>query len=157
MDASTVVVLTVAVKSTGATSVQPFSHIIRRDSRDAMLAACIGKQPTDIVAMSGPATFVHIDQSYAGAEEVFHQNVSATEAERLSKSRWAIINVWRPISTVERSPLALCDARSVRDEDLRDIMAYFPKEKAGGLEDVSRGDGFRLWNVAFKPEHTWYW
>jgi len=75
----------------------------------------------------------------------------------LSRYRWGIINVWRPIRTVERSPLAICDARSVREEELREVMAMIPKGKAGGLENVSTGNGFPIWNVAFGPGHAWYW
>lgn len=143
--------------STGATSVLPFTHIIHRDSRDVVLAAWVDKGPNDLVPMSRPVTYIHIDQSYAGAEQVLRQNVEPAEAHRLGKSRWGIINVWRPICLVQRSPLALCDARSVREEDLREMVVSLPKGKAGGLESLSRGDGFRTWNGAFDRSHAWYW
>src|SRR5262249_44441874 len=43
----------------------------------------------------------------------------ADEAEELLKHRFAIINLWRPISgPVLESPLTLCDARSLAEEDL---------------------------------------
>jgi hypothetical protein len=41
------------------------------------------------------------------------------EAEELLKGRVAIVNLWRPIGwTVESSPLALCDARSIALNDV---------------------------------------
>lgn len=143
--------------STGATSVLPFSHIIRRDSRDAVLPACIDKSPDDLVSLSGPVTHIHVDQSYAGAEQVLRQNVNHAEADRLGESRWGIINVWQLIRPVERSPLAVCDARSVKEQELREIVVPLPKDKSGGLESLSRGDGFRMCNVAFDRSHAWHW
>ena len=40
-------------------------------------------------------------------------------AEELPKHRFGVVNVWRPIrGPVQDSPLALCDARSLTDDDL---------------------------------------
>jgi len=40
------------------------------------------------------------------------------EAEALLARPFAIVNVWRPLRPVRTYPLALCDARTVADEDL---------------------------------------
>lgn len=50
-----------------------------------------------------PARFIHIDQSEYGAHEVLRDNIHPPElAEKLGKTRWSIINVWRPIKPVHR-------------------------------------------------------
>lgn len=48
-----------------------------------------------------PARFIHIDQSEYGAVEVLNDNIHPPElAAKLKKTRWGIINVWRPIRPV---------------------------------------------------------
>jgi hypothetical protein len=61
-----------------------------------------------------------------------------------------LINVWRPIIPVESAPFALCDASTVKREDM------FDSEVVGGLGDFNRRS---LWgfNLAYRPEHKWYW
>jgi hypothetical protein len=51
---------------------------------------------------------------------------------------------------VESAPLAVCDASTVRREDL------FDSEVVGGLGDFKRRS---LWgfNLAYDPGHRWYW
>ena len=82
------------------------------------------------------------------------------DAERLAKSRWGIINVWRPIlQPVAREPLAVCDDRSVPDTDLREVTAILPSkgEGTGIYDSVTSGKGFGTWNLAYNPEHKWYY
>ncbi len=59
------------------------------------------------------------------------------------------MNFWRPITTVYRTPLALCDASTVSADDLH------PSEVRGGLDDSSRPPlhGF---NLSYNPAHRWY-
>ena len=75
---------------------------------------------------------------------------SGDEAERRLAGRHMLINVWRPIAMVESAPLAVCDASTVRREDL------FDSEVVGGLGDFNRRS---LWgfNLAYDPAHRWYW
>ncbi len=60
------------------------------------------------------------------------------------------MNLWRPITTVEKSPLALCDASTVEKGDLN------RSEVRGGLDDPGRETmcGF---NLAHSPGHRWYY
>ena len=52
------------------------------------------------------------------------------EAEELLKHRFAIINLWRPISgPILESPLTLCDAQSLADEDL--VIRCFDSTQTG--------------------------
>ena len=92
-------------RRTGATRAIVFSHILRNDSREKAENA-VETDPAlkddnapieDVV----PARFVHIDQSEKGALEVLNDNVHPPElAQKLAKTRWSIINVWRPIVPV---------------------------------------------------------
>lgn len=94
------------------------------------------------------------DQSYNGARKVLDQNLG-DEAEKFSKTRWGIINVWRPIAPVHRDPLGVCDARSCSEDDLRTVFVQLPSQGDGSK--VSRGDGFEVFNVAHNPAHKWYY
>ncbi|KAK4962444.1 hypothetical protein LTR10_000070 [Elasticomyces elasticus] len=145
---------------TGATKVLPFSHIIRRQAYSEALKEAKSKQSLDdIVRSISVAMFAHVDQSYDGAYQVLRDNVSpASDAERLSECRFGIINVWRPIRIpVPREPLGVCDARSVPDEDLVEVFAKLPEKGTGTFENVSKGNGFGLWNVKYNPSHKWYY
>lgn len=106
-----------------------------------------------------PARFVHIDQSRPGAHEVLYDNMPAPFAEEIvaSKKRWSIINVWRPITPVRRDPLAICDTRSVKDEDLVPITANLPPNGSGTYENVSAGKRFEILYAKANPEHRWYY
>jgi hypothetical protein len=67
------------------------------------------------------------------------------EADRRTKKRWAIINIWAPIlSPVKRDPLAFCDYRSLDENDLRTVVANLPPPEAGEYGKVSK-------NMSHKP------
>jgi hypothetical protein len=71
---------------------------------------------------------VHIDQSYAASlSRVTHH--LPDEAEKLLQGRVQIINVWRPIKTVQRDPLAVAEANSVNDKDLVVIELIYPNRR----------------------------
>lgn len=58
---------------------------------------------------------------------------------------------------MDRDPLAVCDARCVSDDDLREVKVVLPGQGASKLASVSKGSGFDIWNVAYNPEHRWYY
>lgn len=86
--------------------------------------------------------------------------VEPEEAERFSKTRWGIMNAWRPLSPVLREPLGVCDSRSVRDEDLR-----VTKIEQGLLKDhkaldpgvAGVGDKREIFQVAYRNTHEWWY
>jgi hypothetical protein len=162
---------------TGATRVHIFSHVVRRVSTDEMLRAVAGKPETEMMTQVNPARYVHIDQSYDGALQILRRS-QAAEADTLAKTRWGIVNVWRPIGRrVTREPLAVCDVRSVAEADLRRVVSKLrsPKEpnpyNRGKVEDHTNGvdgagtvfepqvtqPGFEIWNIAANPEHRWWY
>ncbi|KIW94547.1 uncharacterized protein Z519_04523 [Cladophialophora bantiana CBS 173.52] len=143
---------------TGATQVRPFSHLVRRDRWEDAQRAWEGKEDHEVIRKKVPARFAHVDHSYVGAEQILRDNLpDEEERERLTKTRWAIINAWRPIREVTRDPLAVCDARTVEDSDLVGVTAHTPPPESGSVEGVSKGNNFETWLVKANPAHRWYY
>lgn len=127
--------------STGASRVFIFDHTIRRPATDA-------GEPTDKADQSQslrePVRQVHIDQSYkAGRMRV--ETHFPSEAPRLLKGRYQIINVWRPIKTILKDPLGVADATSVPDSDLLPVQLIYP-DRVGETFTVKAND-----------QHRWYY
>lgn len=147
--------------STGATKVHVFSHIIRKESREAAEKAV----ETDPTLKDGnapyqkvvPARYIHIDFTEDGSVQIFRDNFDHELGEKLSKTRWSIINVWRAIKPITRDPLALCDARSARDEDLMPVLAKLPPKGSGQYATVSAGDAFELSYKRYREGEKWYY
>ena len=79
------------------------------------------------------------------------------EVDKLTRTRWAIINVWRPINPIRKDPLAVCDARSARDEDLMPVTSRLPPKGSGAYAQVSQGDGFELYYKRYAEGERWYY
>jgi hypothetical protein len=66
-----------------------------------------------------PVAAVHNDYTPVSAPQMVRESVPAAEAERLLEKRFAEFNIWRPIrGPVRKTPLAVCDARSIAPSDL---------------------------------------
>jgi len=96
-----------------------------------------------------PSFGAHVDY---GRRTVAEQArlILGDEADKWLSKRVVLMNFWRPIKTVYRSPLALCDASTVRQSDLNH------SEIRGGLEDPNRPPLFG-YNLSYNPEHKWYY
>jgi hypothetical protein len=92
----------------------------------------------------GPVTKTHVDQSYDGAELRLRWEFP-DEADELVKRRYQIINIWRPIATILKDPIAVADARTVPDGDL---------VEADMMENDFPG---KQWVVRHNPQHQWYY
>lgn len=123
---------------TGARRVHVFNHKVRRGPTHWHH---LGLQN---LANRGPVTKTHVDQSYHGAELRLRWELPG-EADELVRKRYQIINVWRPIQTILKDPVAVADARSVPDADL---------VAADMTEDDYRGES---WVVRPNPAHRWYY
>ncbi|OJU59390.1 MAG: hypothetical protein BGO08_03410 [Altererythrobacter sp. 66-12] len=97
-----------------------------------------------------PAHGAHVDYGARTVADFTRDLLPPDEAERRLQRRHMLINVWRPIVRVESAPLAVCDASTVKREDL------FDSEVVGGLGDFNRRS---LWgfNLAHHAGHRWYW
>ena len=124
---------------TGAETVLMFGPALRTDSPDR---ASDARQP---------ATAPHVDYSEKMVRHFIRDLAGEAEAQRLGKRRFMLINVWRPLRTVERAPLALCDAATVKRDDL--VLAYVKgsvASKPGEEPLVSEG-----YNVFYNPAQRW--
>jgi hypothetical protein len=91
---------------------------------------------------------MHVDYTAKSGPQRVKDLLGEEEAERLAASGARIIqlNVWRPIrGPVERSPLALADASSVRAEDLIATDQVFP-DRVG-----------EIYHLAHNPAQRWYY
>lgn len=122
---------------TGASRIHVFNHKVRRGPTQWHHLGLKN------LANRGPVTKTHVDQSYAGAEMRLRWELPE-EADELVQKRYQIINVWRPIRTIQKDPVAVADASSVPDADL--VAAEM-------TEDGYRGE---QWVVRPNPKHRWY-
>lgn len=106
-----------------------------------------------------PARFAHVDQSPDGARMLLEDNLGTEAANKLSKTRWGIVNIWRPINTILRDPLALCDSRTIQDEELAIVQSTLPKKGEGNgyYDSVSKGDRFETLELRHGPDHKWWY
>ncbi|RAK80176.1 putative methionine permease [Aspergillus fijiensis CBS 313.89] len=117
---------------TGATRTYIFDHTIRRPAANAQ------------AQLRTPVHRVHIDQSFpAAVSRVSHH--LPDDAEELLKGRHQIINVWRPLKTVRRDPLAVAEAHTVDDADLVPIKLIYPDREG------------ETYAVRANPATKWYY
>ena len=124
---------------TGASRVVVFDATRRSD-------AGAGARNRD--GLRGPASRVHVDYTEKSGPQRVKDLLGEDGAERLAKTGARIIqiNVWRPIrGPVERSPLALADASSIRPEDLIATDQVFP-DRIG-----------EIYLLAHDPQQRWYY
>ncbi|GHD53844.1 methyltransferase [Thalassobaculum fulvum] len=96
----------------------------------------------------GPASRVHVDYTAKSGPQRLRDVVGNDEADRLlaGGARVVQVNVWRPIrGPVERAPLALADASSVRPEDLIATDQVFPNRVG------------EIYHLAHEPGQRWYY
>jgi hypothetical protein len=123
-------------EATGADRVFIFDHTIRRRGVGA---------PDRRDGLRQPVARVHVDHTAkSGPQRV--RDLLPEEAEDLLKGRVQIINLWRPIrNPVRDAPLAVCDARTVKSEDL------VPSDL------VYRHRTGETYSVTYRPEHAWFY
>jgi hypothetical protein len=97
-----------------------------------------------------PAYGAHVDYGDRTVRQFAKDILGAEEAERWLGRRYLLVNLWRPIRTIYRAPLAVCDASLVEEGDLNE------SEVRGGLGDPSRPSLFGF-NLAYSPRHRWYY
>jgi len=97
-----------------------------------------------------PAYGAHVDYDDGTVRRFAEDILGREEAARWLTMRYVLMNLWRPITPVYRTPLALCDASSVERADLND------SEIRGGLNDPNRPS---MWgfNLSYSPRHRWYY
>ncbi|CAN7715756.1 CmcJ/NvfI family oxidoreductase [Variovorax sp. LjRoot290] len=121
--------------ATGAEKVVVFDHTLRDSARGSRGTASLRE----------PVRRVHNDQTFLSGPRRVRDHLPPEEAAERLKHRFAIVNLWRPLATVERLPLALCDARSIVPEDLVPSDLVY-RDKVG-----------ETYSFTYNPAHRWYW
>lgn len=139
-------------EASGANRVLIFDHTVRNTQNTNLNAEAGGS--------AAPVPRVHCDYTAEGAPRrlmqfgsqgmwSYRRNRKLTEEDfaELAKGRFAFINVWRSIADapVERSPLAVCDTRSVPKSDHFLYELIFPDRV---------GENYSL---RFSEQHKWFY
>ena len=122
-------------KVTGAVKVVIFDHVVRNAAQS---------RPGENNVRE-PAKLVHNDYSFKSAPRRVQDHLPE-EADELLRHRFAEINVWRPIrGPVQKSPLALCDARSLTTEDTVPTDLVYPNRVG------------ETYSFTYNPNHQWFY
>ncbi len=117
---------------TGAAKVVAFEHDVR----------CAPKAQLGMNAVRAPVKVVHDDYTEKSAPGRVRLYLPK-EADVLLQARYEVINVWRAIGgPVAESPLAVCDARSIKEEEI------VPTEE---------GVKHEVYLFKFSPGHQWFY
>ena len=122
-------------KATGAMRVVAFDHNVR----------CLPMAQRKENGAREPVKFAHNDYTLkSGPQRV--RDLLPDEADELLKHRFAVINVWRPISEpVQESPIAVCDARTIDQKDwVTSDLRY--RDRTG-----------EVYSITFNPNHRWFY
>ena len=93
-----------------------------------------------------PVRFVHNDYTVASGPQRVRDLLGDDEAEPLLENRFAVINVWKPISgPVLEAPLGFCDAQSIAPQDLVPTDLRY-QDRTG-----------EVYSLTFNPEHRWFY
>jgi hypothetical protein len=122
--------------ATGADRVFVFDHTVRKRVQ--------GASDRD-GGLRQPVARVHVDHTErSGPQRV--RDLIPDEAEELLKGRVQIINLWRPIrGPLLDSPLAVCDARTVRPNELVAADLVYPNRVG------------ETYAVKYNPDHQWFY
>jgi hypothetical protein len=120
---------------TGANKVQVFDHNVR----------CRPMAKAGLNGAREPVKFAHNDYTLkSGPQRV--RDLMGAEADELLKHRFIEINVWRPIrGPVEETPLAVCDAQSMKLEDFVAMDLKY-RDRTG-----------EVYSIAYRATHRWYY
>lgn len=118
----------------GARRVHAFDHNFRSTRVDDELNSHTVRQA---------AARAHVDYTEVSGPQRVRELMPADEVDGLLSRRFAFINLWRPVThVVEESPLALCDARSVKPEDyIRNYNRY--ADRTGEIYMLRHNPGHR--------------
>ncbi|PPJ53265.1 hypothetical protein CBER1_11810 [Cercospora berteroae] len=140
---------------TDASFVFPIGHVLRRATNEIFLE----RKDSERYNRFG-ASFPHCDCPVAYPERLeefknlvmrspaITKNRNALDVQEINRisSRWAIIQIWKPLRLVQRDPLAVCDALSYDFEDWRLRIVPAPST---GYSVLTHPEG--------QEKHRWYY
>ena len=122
-------------KVTGASRVIVFDHTLRTGDREKQVEKEIRE----------PVKAVHNDYTEDSAPQRV-RDLLPEEAGKLLEHRFQVVQVWRPVHIpAERSPLGICDARSIAKEDLLRTELHYG-DRVG-----------EIYHIAYNPAHQWFY
>ena len=96
-------------------------------------------------AVRPPVKGVHNDYTELSAPQRV-RDMLPKQADDLLSRRFAIIQVWRAIRLpIQTDPLAICDARSLKEEALIKLTRHYPHRTA------------ETYHITCNPDHEWYY
>ena len=127
-------------KTTGAKEVFVFDHIIRFGKKNSRRK---------------PAHHVHNDYSERTAHIRAEERIGTARFAALKHRRMIQINIWRPlVERVQRSPLAFCDATTIKPKDLIPTHIRFPDTgHVGEIYGLRKAPGQR-WSYFSEMTHN---
>lgn len=131
--------------ATGTTRALVFDHI-RRSSADNRAGA------------RSPVFSVHNDYTpRSGVQRV--RDLFPDEAEGLLKRRFSLINAWHSTrGRAESFPLAICDAQSIRPEDLIATNLVYDSDDGEVFSRAQTPERVgEIFNLAYSPDHLWFY
>ena len=124
--------------ATGGAMVIVFDHNVRNAARAARGEAGI----------RGPVSNIHNDFTLRSGPDRARRELELRgfDARELLRRRFSIVNLWRPIGrAVEKSPLALGDARTIADQDLVAVDLVY-RDRTG-----------ETFSVMHNPAQSWHY
>jgi hypothetical protein len=140
---------------TGATQAYTFDHLIREPGKQTAgggLPGVAAARVTGAERGGGYVGGVHMDytEHSTWTDYLALHGVRAPEYPK----RVVALNFWRPLfDVVEGNPLAVCDARSVRADDLLETMIFGYGDAGYSWHNI----GVAVYEVAASPEQHWYY
>ena len=123
------------LSTTAANRVHFFDHTVRASD------PC----KREIQQSREPSVLVHNDYTANSGFRCLQEQLPQ-EAQDLSKKRFQIVNLWRPlVDPVESFPLAFCESNSIAQADLVDTERRSPNH----IGELSL--------VTYNPAHRWYY
>jgi hypothetical protein len=121
---------------TGAARVLAFDHNLR----------CATRKGRSEDGVQGPVRYAHNDYTERSGPQRVRDLLAPDDAEARLRGRVAVINVWKPIRhAVQDAPLAVCDARTIRPDDLVPTDLRY-RDRTG-----------EVYSLRFNPAHRWYY
>jgi hypothetical protein len=135
---------TLIARLTGATEVVVYDHT-RRSSDGVRRAKHNWRDPVPLP---------HSDYTDRSAAQRMRDVFGDGADDRLGR-RFAIVNVWRSMTgPIEQWPVAVCDARSVRDDTMHKIVRSAPHRTEPSFE-YSRSSETR--HASYDADHRWFY
>lgn len=92
------------------------------------------------------------DIAEAAADIIAAEDEAAVEGKEYNGRRYTLFSVWRPLKTVGRDPISVCDPNSIVPK--RDLVEFFNKQPGENGDFIS---GLHMLRGNHAKGQKWYW